>query len=182
MPLQRRTIVITTADGNHIHFSSLKMTRMPLAEKKSIPIGDTSISRHLKKYRPLSNGAKNATPKPPFVIESNIPCETVDINKKRKVTSRLRLPPEGMNIASKVVTATAKEIECVIPLWPSISPYSMPKWKPTTSKSGATEQIEATSTTDEPMLFLGSTEYKAIGTAACVNTDGMTLAFIADGI
>jgi len=121
------------------------------------------------------NGAKNATPKPPFVIESNIPCEIVDMNKKRKVISRLRLPLERIKIVTKMATTAAKEIECVIPLWPSISPYLMPKLKPTTSKSGATEQIEPTITTDEDMRFLGNTVYKAIGRAACVNTDDMML-------
>jgi len=87
--VQSRPIVITTAYGHQIHFNSLKMTWTPLAEKKSIESGDTSISRHLKKYRALLNGAKNATPKPPFVIESNIPWEAIEANKKRQIGSRL---------------------------------------------------------------------------------------------
>jgi hypothetical protein len=65
------------------------MALAPVAEKKSIQSGDTSSSRHLKKYRALLNGAKNATPNPPFVIESNIPCEAVEANKNRKIGSRL---------------------------------------------------------------------------------------------
>ena len=83
-----RAIVNTPTYGHQIHFNSLKRTLAPIAEKNSIPSGETSMSRHRKKYRSLLYGAKNATPMPPFVMESKIPCETVEANKKRNIGKR----------------------------------------------------------------------------------------------
>src|SRR5687768_564281 len=73
------------ADGSHTHLSSLKITRTPHSEKKlPMPIGDTSIGLHGKKYLSLLNGANRATPNPPFVSMSSSGCESVDKNKKMK--------------------------------------------------------------------------------------------------
>ena len=60
--------------GIPIHSASLFITRIPCSLKNLIaPMGDTLIGRQGKKYRALSNGEKNATPKPPLVIASKIP-------------------------------------------------------------------------------------------------------------
>ena len=68
-----------------IQISSLKITRIPHSLKKLvIPIGETSITFHGKKYRVTSKGEKKATPKPPLVSASNIECERVQLLKKRK--------------------------------------------------------------------------------------------------
>src|SRR6185369_6995489 len=65
-----------TIAGIQIHTSSLRITAHPFAEKKRArPIGETWIGRKGKKIRRLSNGAKNATPRPPFVMASSVPCE-----------------------------------------------------------------------------------------------------------
>jgi hypothetical protein len=48
--------------------------------------GETSMGRHGKKYRALLKGANRATPRPPLVSISSKGCESVDRNKKRKIT------------------------------------------------------------------------------------------------
>jgi len=54
-----------------------------LEKKASIPIGETIIGLHGKKYLPLSNGDNRAIPKPPFVNASRIPW--LADNKKKKM-------------------------------------------------------------------------------------------------
>src|SRR2546422_5131489 len=52
---------MTTAAGSQIHMSSLAMTCTPQWLKNApIPIGETTIGRHGKKYRSAENGAKKA--------------------------------------------------------------------------------------------------------------------------
>src|SRR5205823_12240846 len=130
-----------TVDGSHTHLNSLSITRIPHFEKKlATPIGDTSIGLHGKKYLSLLNGANSATPRPPFVSISSKECESVDINRKRKIT---QLPPGLLRNRVKVssaLSAAAKTMECVKPRCPSISPYLIPNLKPITSKSGIIEQ------------------------------------------
>ncbi len=61
-----------------IQINSLCSTVLPHSLKKlAIPIGETFISLQGKKYHELSNGEKNATPKPPSVSASKILCEAV---------------------------------------------------------------------------------------------------------
>jgi len=56
--------------------------RAPCALKNSLtPIGDTMTGRTGKKYLVVSNGEKNATPNPPFVIASSTPCDAVQRKK-----------------------------------------------------------------------------------------------------
>jgi hypothetical protein len=65
--------------GSQIHCTSLRKTRMPVAEKKAlILIGETRIGRQGKKYRLFSKGAKKATPRPPLVRASRRPCDKID--------------------------------------------------------------------------------------------------------
>jgi hypothetical protein len=67
-----------TRDGNHTHSSSLAKTSSPRAEKMlEIPSGETSIGCQGKKNRLFVIGAKSATPSPPFVSASKIPCDAV---------------------------------------------------------------------------------------------------------
>lgn len=122
----RRTMYPTvkmTVDGSHTHLNSLSITRIPHFEKKlATPIGDTSIGLHGKKCLSLLNGANSAIPRPPFVSISSNECESVDINRKRKIT---QLPPGLLRSRVKVssaLSAAAKIMECVKPRCPSISP------------------------------------------------------------
>jgi hypothetical protein len=62
---------VIIAAGKHTHKSSLQITSSPRALKNESPIGETLIGRNGKKQRVLSNGAKNAMPKPPSVIASS---------------------------------------------------------------------------------------------------------------
>lgn len=64
--------------GSQIHVASLaKITNALLLKNSSMPMGETTIGRNVKKYLVGSNGEKNATPSPPFVIASSTPCEAV---------------------------------------------------------------------------------------------------------
>ena len=83
-------MINTIAEGAHIHFSSLSITRFPHSEKK-LPtlIGETSTGLQGKKYLSLLNGASRATPSPPFVSISSKGWESVDKNKNRKITQLL---------------------------------------------------------------------------------------------
>jgi len=68
------------------------MTRKPVSEKKlATPMGETTTGRQGKKYRSFSNGEKNATPNPPLVKASSIPCDNVD--KNRNVNVIRETPP-----------------------------------------------------------------------------------------
>ena len=70
------------SEGIQIHANSFFKTSRPREVKKAAtPIGETSIGRQGRKYRPVSNGAKNATPNPPFVIASRRPCDAVTMKK-----------------------------------------------------------------------------------------------------
>jgi hypothetical protein len=69
------------------------MTLTPHSEKNcSIPIGDTLMPLNGKKYLELSNGIKKPTPKPPDVIASKTPCDTVDKNNTIAKISFLFFP------------------------------------------------------------------------------------------
>ena len=113
---------------------SLKITIIPHSEKKSLMlIGDTFIIRKGKKKRSLLKGIKNPTPRPPVVMASNIPWDSVD-KKIVKTHSNLFFLP----IAKTKTKAhnKAKRIECVKPRWPKGCEYGIPKWNPITSISG----------------------------------------------
>jgi hypothetical protein len=67
------------------------------------------------------NGAKNATPSPPLVIESRNPCEAVA--RKNNTQSLDALGLAGMVRTITVTTdasTTAKSRECERPRWPSM--------------------------------------------------------------
>jgi hypothetical protein len=77
-----RSTTNAAQDGSQIHIASLARIRTPCELKNSLtPIGDTRTGRTGKKYLVVSNGEKNATPNPPFVIASSTPCETVQREK-----------------------------------------------------------------------------------------------------
>ena len=61
-------------EGNHIHKSSLLITNKPHGLKNPlIPIGETMIGVHGKKYLALSKGDNKAIPNPPLVNASRTP-------------------------------------------------------------------------------------------------------------
>jgi len=61
-------------EGSQIHKSSLLITTKPhLLKKPLIPIGETIIGVHGKKYLELSKGDNKAIPNPPFVKASRTP-------------------------------------------------------------------------------------------------------------
>jgi hypothetical protein len=71
-----------TIVGSQIHVASLARIRNASPVKKSpIPMGETATGRYVKKYRLVSNGEKNATPRPPSVMASRTPCEAVQKKK-----------------------------------------------------------------------------------------------------
>jgi len=77
-----RSTTNAAQDGSQIHIASLARIRTPYALKNSLtPIGDTKTGRTGKKYLVVSNGEKNATPNPPFVIASSTPCDAVQRKK-----------------------------------------------------------------------------------------------------
>ena len=63
--------------GSQTQIISLRITSKPRSLKNLMPIGETSIGRHGKKYRSLLKGASNATPEPPLVNISSNGCENV---------------------------------------------------------------------------------------------------------
>ena len=61
-------------EGSQIHNNSLFTASSPNRVKKClIPIGETRMGVHGKKYRVLSKGDNRAIPNPPFVNASEIP-------------------------------------------------------------------------------------------------------------
>jgi len=61
-------------EGSQIYRGSLLITSKPhLLKKPLIPIGDTIIGVHGKKYLVLSKGDSRAIPRPPFVKASRMP-------------------------------------------------------------------------------------------------------------
>jgi hypothetical protein len=71
-----------TQDGSQIQIASLTRIQTPYSLKNSLtPIGETRTGRRGKKYLVVSNGEKNATPNPPFVIASSTPCDAVQRKK-----------------------------------------------------------------------------------------------------
>lgn len=98
-----------------------------------MPIGETFIGRNGKKIRSLLNGIRKPTPRPPVVIASRIPCDSV---AKKSVTQNKTfrlLPKTKLNTPDQ---SKANSIECVKPLCPSGCAYGMPKLKVKTSISG----------------------------------------------
>src|SRR3954467_6833318 len=107
---------------SHIHRNSLLNTACPRMEKNlPIPMGDTWIGRHPKKYRCVSNGEKNTTPSPPLVIASSTPWLAVIANKISTVYHLLLLSGLTNQPAINPMT-NANNNECVIPRCPHISP------------------------------------------------------------
>ena len=68
------------------------MTSYPCPAKKRLMLKvETSIGCEEKKKRSLENGEKNATPYPPFVKASRIPCDTVDKKKYNQIGLNFKL-------------------------------------------------------------------------------------------
>jgi len=115
------TDTASTPAGIQIQRSSLSSTAKPFTPKKRVSdIGETKIGRHGKKYRALSNGEKNATPRPPLVIVSKRPWLAV---AKKKYVHSPALPKPGNpreNPATRTSVAriAAKRSECVKPAMP----------------------------------------------------------------
>src|SRR5215212_6483448 len=105
-------------------------------------MGDTCTGRKGKKYRSPLNGAKSATPRPPFVSMSSAACDAAASEKK--AASALRF---GASRKKASVTETpskrAKASECVKPRWPNMLPYGTPKPNARTSASGTTAHSTA---------------------------------------
>ena len=72
-------------EGSQIHKSSLLIANKPQVLKKPlIPIGETMIGVHGKKYLALSKGDNKAIPNPPFVKASRTPWLADNRKKKKK--------------------------------------------------------------------------------------------------
>ena len=83
----------STPAGIQIQRSSLSNTAKPFPLKnRESDIGETTIGRHGKKYRVLSHGENNATPRPPLVIASKKPWLAV---AKKKYVQSQALPKPG---------------------------------------------------------------------------------------
>lgn len=102
-------------EGMPIQNASLLITCQPqLLKNRAALNGDTCIPRQGKKWRVLSNGPKNATPRPPVVIASKIPCEIVQLKNIKNNTHPFLefLGVDEKNTArTKAENITAKNIE-----------------------------------------------------------------------
>jgi len=75
----------TREEGNQIHQNSLLITIKPqLPMKAAMPIGETMMGLHGKKYLPLSKGDNKAMPRPPLVKASRTPWLAVKREKYRE--------------------------------------------------------------------------------------------------
>jgi len=143
--LLRRIIKTNTANspaGSQIQTSSLCKTRYPRAlKKRPSAIGETRIGLQGRKYRLLSKGEKNATPRPPLVMASRTPWLAVAKNRyaAREDRPMLGTPRRNATIMATPAMRAAKTRECVNPLCPQKSPYRMPNRNPSTSRSGRVE-------------------------------------------
>lgn len=103
-------------------------------------MGETIMGLSGKKYLSLSNGAKNATPIPPFVIASSTACDDVAIKRYNHIYSGFI---SFVFLKNKTETAkdsnAAKKNECVMPRWPQTDSYGMPAQNPIASRSGMAE-------------------------------------------
>jgi len=67
-------IAIRASEGSQMKKNSFNSTAIPHSEKNArIESGETSIGRKGRKYRFSLKGARNATPRPPFVMASSKP-------------------------------------------------------------------------------------------------------------
>src|SRR5215213_5150322 len=101
-----------TKAGNQTQIISLKITTRPRSPKKLKPIGETSIGRHGKANLLPLNGARSATPEPPFVSISSSGCENVASEKKiasREIEKGARRKRRAVK-AAKAPKRTAKTI------------------------------------------------------------------------
>src|SRR5437879_8476803 len=108
-------------------------------KNRPTPTGETLMGRHGKKYRAVSNGEKNATPNPPLVRASSMPCDTV--TRKNRPTRDHQCRENFMSLlyshdTTSRLHSAANNKECESPRCPSKSPYSIRNAKPTTSASG----------------------------------------------
>jgi hypothetical protein len=119
----RRTTPAMMVAGSHTHKNSLQITSSPRALKNESPMGETLMGRNGKRYRVSSNGAKNATPRPPSVIASKAPCDAVTTKKyehRRNLVHRCGRRGKARNATIKLKTS-AKASECERPRCPSMS-------------------------------------------------------------
>jgi len=126
------------SDGNQTHASSLRRTLRPRSLRTALTLnGDTRIGLTGKKYRTLSNGARNATPSPPSVNASRNPCEAVARKRQSMIRSLIggsAVLHQGIEAIS--ATIAAKHNECVNPRCPKTLSYGTPSRSPIPSISG----------------------------------------------
>ena len=133
----------SAALGTQTHTISLRSTAQPRAVKKApTPMGATLIGRHGKKSRVLSNGAKSAQPKPPFVHMSNNGWLTV---AKLMSTHANHDDLRKNDHVSNAPQRTPKAMLCVKPRCPQKLSYGTPAMWPMASKSGTIALKAATS-------------------------------------
>ena len=88
--LVHRIPIPSIRQGSQTHIASDINTARPPEERKRVkPIGDTSMGWNGAKNRCDENGHNKATPCPPFVKQSSIPCDAIDINRKAKTLPAL---------------------------------------------------------------------------------------------
>ena len=72
--LKSHELITIINDGSHIQTNSLFRVMSPhLLRNIVIPMGETRIGRHGKKYLVSSNGDRRAIPNPPLVKASRMP-------------------------------------------------------------------------------------------------------------
>jgi hypothetical protein len=88
-----KTIAATAMLGAHTQRISLtRMARPRLVRNGRMLSGDTSSGLIGKKYRLSLNGAKKATPRPPFVRASRTPCDAMARNRNSHTCFALSAP------------------------------------------------------------------------------------------
>lgn len=123
--------MINNIEGIQIYTNSLFNTLIPHSLKKLWTLtGDTCTGCQGKKYRVSLIGEKKATPSPPFVIASSMPCETVAIKKNNTSENQCFENTFSALKNNEVITSEkmkANEIECMKPLCPQNELYGIPK-------------------------------------------------------
>ena len=107
--------------GTHTQISSDKSTRAPRSEKRPSTLnGATSIGRTGAKYLSADQGHSNATPRPPLVKESRMPCDAVARHTNQNARAGVVRKNRDKHAARPAIIA-AKASECVKPRCPKAS-------------------------------------------------------------
>ena len=104
--------------GIHTQRISERRTHRPRRENSADGrSGDTSITRHGRKWRRFENGLKKAMPRPPLVIPSSSPWEATLTSSTQNVTAGCA-PTPGASSDPTAASVTLNGNEWVKPRWP----------------------------------------------------------------